>query len=48
MMMVATQPPTMQLPVEGQLSSLAGAVDWLNSTPLTAEALHGHVVLVDF
>ena len=38
----------MQLPVEGRLPSLAGAVDWLNSPPLTAEALRGHVVLVDF
>jgi thiol-disulfide isomerase/thioredoxin len=37
-----------QLPVEGQLPSLAGAVDWLNSPPLTVEGLRGHVVLVDF
>jgi len=48
MMMAATHPPAMQLPVEGQLPSLTGAVDWLNSAPLTAEALRGHVVLVDF
>ncbi|WP_158929406.1 cytochrome c biogenesis protein DipZ [Acidisphaera sp. S103] len=48
MMMAAAQPPAASLPVEGQLPSLAGAVDWLNSPPLTAESLRGHVVLVDF
>ena len=36
------------LPVEGRLESLAGAVTWLNSPPLTAEGLKGKVVLVDF
>jgi len=36
------------LPVEGQLPSLSGAVEWLNSPPLTAEGLRGKVVLVDF
>lgn len=36
------------LPVEGQLPGLGGAVAWLNSPPLTAEALRGKVVLVDF
>ena len=36
------------LAVEGQLPSLSGAVDWLNSPPLTAEGLRGKVVLVDF
>ncbi|WP_439855494.1 cytochrome c biogenesis protein DipZ [Pseudomonas yamanorum] len=36
------------LPVEGQLPALDGAVQWLNSEPLTAEALKGKVVLVDF
>jgi cytochrome c biogenesis protein CcdA/thiol-disulfide isomerase/thioredoxin len=36
------------LPVEGQLPSLAGAVDWLNSQPLRAEGLRGKVVVVDF
>ena len=36
------------LPVEGPLPSLSGAVEWLNSPPLTAEALKGKVVLVDF
>ena len=48
MMMAAAQQTAVQLPVEGQLPSLAGAVDWLNSPPLTAEGLRGHVVLVDF
>ena len=36
------------LPIERKLPSLAGAVEWLNSPPLTAEALKGKVVLVDF
>ncbi|MGB3447764.1 MAG: thioredoxin family protein, partial [Xanthobacteraceae bacterium] len=36
------------LPVEGTLPSLDGAVEWLNSAPLTAEQLKGKVVLVDF
>lgn len=36
------------LPVEGTMPSLDGAVEWLNSPPLTAEQLKGKVVLVDF
>jgi len=36
------------LPVEGTLPSLDGVVEWLNSPPLTAAALKGKVVLVDF
>ncbi len=40
--------PVTALPVEGNLPSLAGATGWLNSPPLTAESLRGHVVLVDF
>ena len=36
------------LPVEGELPSLAGATGWLNSPPLTGQALRGKVVLVDF
>ena len=39
------QPP---LPVEGELPSLNGAVQWLNSPPLTAQSLRGKVVLIDF
>jgi cytochrome c biogenesis protein CcdA/thiol-disulfide isomerase/thioredoxin len=36
------------LPVEGIAPSLDGAVEWLNSPPLSAEQLRGKVVLVDF
>lgn len=36
------------LAVEGQMPSLSGAVQWLNSPPLTAAGLKGKVVLVDF
>lgn len=36
------------LPVEGRFPSLDGAVEWLNSSPLTTEQLRGKVVLVDF
>ncbi|MDR3517400.1 MAG: cytochrome c biogenesis protein DipZ [Azospirillaceae bacterium] len=45
---VAPQLVAATLPGEGQLPSLAGAVAWLNSPPLTAESLRGKVVLVDF
>ena len=40
--------PAVDLPVEGQLPSLAGASGWLNSSPLTAAGLRGKVVLVNF
>jgi thiol-disulfide isomerase/thioredoxin len=40
--------PAVDLPVEGQLPSLAGPSGWLNSPPLTAADLHGKVVLVNF
>jgi len=36
------------LPVEGALPSLDGATAWINSAPLSAAALRGKVVLVDF
>ncbi|KAA0971460.1 cytochrome c biogenesis protein DipZ [Pseudomonas sp. ANT_H12B] len=36
------------LPIEGNLPSLDGAVQWLNSPPLNVQALKGKVVLVDF
>jgi thiol-disulfide isomerase/thioredoxin len=36
------------LPIEGTLPSLAGATTWLNSQPLTPEALRGKVVVVEF
>jgi cytochrome c biogenesis protein CcdA/thiol-disulfide isomerase/thioredoxin len=34
--------------VEGEMPSLAGATGWLNSAPLTREALRGKVVVIDF
>ena len=36
------------LPVLGEMPKLDGATLWLNSSPLTREALRGKVVLVDF
>jgi thiol-disulfide isomerase/thioredoxin len=39
---------TIQLPIEDQLPSLAGATGWLNSEPLTAESLRGRPVLIEF
>jgi thiol-disulfide isomerase/thioredoxin len=36
------------LPVEGVLPELAGATTWLNSPPLSSQALRGKVVLIDF
>ncbi|MEP9375096.1 cytochrome c biogenesis protein DipZ [Aquabacter sp. CN5-332] len=42
------QPYRSNLPVEGAFPSLNGAVTWLNSAPLSVEALRGKVVLVDF
>ena len=36
------------LPVEGQMPPLDGAVTWINSPPLTTAQLRGKVVLVDF
>ena len=50
-MMMSARPgqgPAADLPVEGTLPSLSGAVEWINSPPLSAEALRGKVVLVDF
>ncbi|SFQ26874.1 cytochrome c biogenesis protein DipZ [Variovorax sp. 770b2] len=40
--------PVRTLGIEGQFPSLAGATEWINSPPLTPEALRGKVVLVDF
>jgi thiol-disulfide isomerase/thioredoxin len=37
-----------RIPTTSALSALDHAAVWLNSEPLTAEALRGHVVLVDF
>ena len=39
---------TASLPVEGVLPPLNGEDGWLNSAPLTPQALHGKVVLIDF
>src|SRR4051812_27075129 len=36
------------LPARGSMPALDGAVEWLNSKPLTAAELRGKVVLVDF
>ena len=36
------------LSVEGSLPSLGGATEWLNSPPLSAGALRGKVVLIEF
>jgi cytochrome c biogenesis protein CcdA/thiol-disulfide isomerase/thioredoxin len=49
-MMMKAKPSAVEesLPVEGSVPSLSGAVEWLNSPPLTMEALKGKVVLVDF
>ena len=46
-----TQPmraTTSHLKFEGELPPLDGAVEWINSPPLTAGALRGKIVLVDF
>jgi len=45
----AAAPPTpaLELPVEGRIPPLSGAVQWLNSPPLTAQGLRGKVVLLD-
>ncbi|WP_249674307.1 cytochrome c biogenesis protein DipZ [Pseudomonas abieticivorans] len=46
-MKVANKPDAV-LPIEGDLPALDGAVQWLNSPPLSAQALRGKVVLIDF
>lgn len=43
----AALPTASALPVEGRMPSLAGAVQWLNSPPLSAQGLRGKVVLLD-
>jgi cytochrome c biogenesis protein CcdA/thiol-disulfide isomerase/thioredoxin len=49
-MMMKGKPPDQSaaLPIEGALPPLAGVTEWLNSAPLTPEALKGRVVLIDF
>jgi cytochrome c biogenesis protein CcdA/thiol-disulfide isomerase/thioredoxin len=46
--LVAAGAAAAELPVEGQLPPLTGAVGWLNSPPLTPAQLRGKVVLIDF
>ncbi|ASL43368.1 Thiol-disulfide oxidoreductase YkuV [Burkholderia sp. AD24] len=45
---VVTPSVATALPVEGVLPTLNGAVQWLNSPPLTVQDLRGKVVLIDF
>jgi thiol-disulfide isomerase/thioredoxin len=45
---MTNMPTPLQLPVEGELPSLAGATGWLGSEPLTASSLRGRPVLVEF
>ena len=40
--------PTAPIPDQAELASLERANEWLNSPPLTAPALRGKVVLIDF
>src|SRR3954465_7172592 len=40
--------PADPMPVQSELPSLQRATEWLNSPPLTAEALRGKVVLINF
>jgi thiol-disulfide isomerase/thioredoxin len=44
----ATTHPAALLPVEGRMPSLDSATGWVNSRPLTATDLRGHVVLINF
>jgi thiol-disulfide isomerase/thioredoxin len=44
----ATTHPAALLPVEGRMPSLDSGTGWLNSEPLTAADLRGHVVLINF
>jgi thiol-disulfide isomerase/thioredoxin len=44
----ATTHPAALLPVEGRMPSLDNATGWVNSRPLTAADLRGHVVLINF
>lgn len=48
MMSANPSPRDPNIAVEGGFPPLSGAVEWLNSPPLTAEGLRGKVVLIDF
>jgi thiol-disulfide isomerase/thioredoxin len=41
-------PDAARSPIEGELSSLGSATEWINSPPLTAAGLRGKIVLIDF
>ena len=45
---IKAQPVKLDLAIEATVPGLKGAVQWLNSPPLTMEQLKGKVVLVDF
>jgi thiol-disulfide isomerase/thioredoxin len=48
LLLAARHPAAIHLPIEGELPSLSGATAWLNSPPISAADLRGHVVLIDF
>jgi len=43
-----THAAAVQLPLERRMPSLDSATGWLNSPPLTAADLRGHVILINF
>ena len=45
---VSAAEPVPVLADEGPMPELSGAVDWLNSPPLTTKSLRGKVVVIDF
>jgi thiol-disulfide isomerase/thioredoxin len=48
LLLAARHRAELHLPMEGEFPSLGGATAWLNSPPLSADSLRGHVVLIDF
>jgi thiol-disulfide isomerase/thioredoxin len=48
LLLAARHRAEVHLPMEGEFPSLGGATAWLNSPPLSAVSLRGHVVLIDF
>src|SRR5512133_2629147 len=48
LLFAARHPASLHLPFESEMPSFSGATTWLNSEPLTADALRGKVVLIDF
>src|SRR6266536_2877096 len=48
LLLAARHPAAVPLPIEGELPSLSGATEWLNSQPLSAAGLRGNVVLISF